>query len=68
MGIGFCLLTACVGCPLWFFLRTSTALEHSITDNKNPPDLEQTQYLYLIEFVKCEAVVDASWNNKKITR
>ena len=36
--------------------------------NKNLTDLEQTQCLYLIEFVKCEAVVDANRNDKKITR
>ena len=37
-------------------------------DNRNLTDLEQTQCLYLVQFVKCEAVVDSGRNDEKITR
>jgi hypothetical protein len=31
-------------------------------------DLEQTQCLYLIRLVECEAMVDASRNDEKVAR
>jgi hypothetical protein len=37
-----------------------------LTGNENLTNLEQTQGFDLIQFVKCEAVVDTSRNDKKI--